>query len=330
MVEIEGPANTSSLPPYDREQWRRLNAYWEKRSDARGTPKWLAEGVTNIAEKATGAARAVGSRAGKVVPERAIKAADALGENLLQPALDGAAALLRLANEWAVESHDPDRVIELANKQGLKVENIGDLRKVGLKDCDRLLKRHTLRWRAIGAVEGAATGALALIPVAGFPASVTADVVIMDVLCTSIATRVSYTYGFDATDPQELAFIEAVVASALTKQLLKAGPLSDTAKAAKAFKGRARWSEKLRNDHRIGVELERLMSRWYTGRVPVQHVGKGLWALAILVGAGANARILGRVAEHSQNYCQTRWLSERYGLEVPAALKNSWYTDTGD
>jgi hypothetical protein len=50
-------------------------------------------------------------------------------------------------------------------------------------------------------------------------------------------------------------------------------------------------------------------------------VSKGLWVLAILVGAGTNSHTLARVADHSRRYCQTRWLCERYGLPLPAALR---------
>lgn len=328
MSEIEeSPTGTPEMFPYEREQWRRLNTYWEKRANSRGTPKWLANTTSKIADKAGDATRSAASGVGTIVPEKAKEAAETLGENLLKPALDAAVAILKLANNWAIELHDPDRVVDLAKSRGLDVEEIEDLQTVSLKDCDRLLSRHTLKWRTVGAIEGGTTGALALIPVAGFPASVTADVLLMDVLSTSIATRVAHSYGFNATDPNERAFIEGLVANALKKQLLKAGPLGETSKAAKAFKGRSRWSEKLRKDHRIGAELETLMSRWYGGRVPVQHVSKGLWALAILVGAGTNARILGRVAEHSQNYCQTRWLCERYSLDVPSGLRDTWHSN---
>lgn len=148
-----------------------------------------------------------------------------------------------------------------------------------------------------------------------------ADVVVMDVLCASIATRVAYSYGFDAKDPDEQDFIEAVVSTALTKHLAKAAPLNQAQMAHQAFQGRLKWSEKLRTDHRLGRALEQFMQRWYrSGHVPVQHVGKALGVFAVALGAGTNSHTLARVADHSQRYCQTRWLCERYDLPLPAAL----------
>lgn len=38
------------------------------------------------------------------------------------------------------------------------------------------------------------------------------------------------------------------------------------------------------------------------------------------IGAGMNAAVLGRVASEAQRYCQTRFLCEKYGLPLPAAL----------
>lgn len=319
MSPMQGSAY-EQMPAYERARWDELNAYWVKRANARGTPKWISEGTAKAAQ----AVGAVGHQVEKVAPESAKRAVEQVGGTLLIPAFQAAAALLKLTNDWAVELHDPARVIALARKHDLDVSEIADLRTLALSDCDRLLGHHALKWRTFGAAEGAAMGALAMVPVAGIPVSITADILVMDVLCTSIATRVAYSYGFDARNPEERQFIETVVATGLTKQLTKAAPLNHTGKAGQAFHGRQRWSNKLRQDHPLGAELEKFMARWYKGgKVPVQHVGKSLWALAILVGAGTNSQTLARVAEHSQKYCQTRWLCQNHGLELPPALRGN-------
>lgn len=73
--------------------------------------------------------------------------------------------------------------------------------------------------------------------------------------------------------------------------------------------------------HVLAHGLELLMQRWYRGgHVPIQHVGKALGVVAVAVGAGTNSHTLAKVAEHSQRYCQTRWLCERCDLPLPAAL----------
>lgn len=42
--------------------------------------------------------------------------------------------------------------------------------------------------------------------------------------------------------------------------------------------------------------------------------------VGILIGAGMNSALLGNVAADAQRYCQTRFLCEKYGLPLPAAL----------
>ncbi|MDR7161398.1 hypothetical protein [Arthrobacter sp. BE255] len=50
-------------------------------------------------------------------------------------------------------------------------------------------------------------GLLATVPVAGPFAAITADIVIIQGLSTAIATRIAYSYGYDAKDPLEQVFI---------------------------------------------------------------------------------------------------------------------------
>ncbi|MFD8989484.1 hypothetical protein ACFVZ4_15685 [Streptomyces goshikiensis] len=88
-------------------------------------------------------------------------------------------------------------------------------------------------------------GLLALVPVA-----MTADILVVQVLSASIAARIAYSYGCDAKDPDEQVFIQRLVRRSFMAQAAKAEPLRETARAANAVKGRTRWSEKLRQDHR--------------------------------------------------------------------------------
>ncbi len=55
-------------------------------------------------------------------------------------------------------------------------------------------------------------------------------------------------------------------------------------------------------------------------RVPVKNVAKAVPVVRALIGAGMNAALLGRVAADTQRYCQTRFLCDKYGLPLPAAL----------
>ncbi|WP_333766870.1 hypothetical protein [Streptomyces sp. IBSBF 2435] len=114
-------------------------------------------------------------------------------------ALGGATALLELANDAARELNDPRSVEKLARKQGFELTSSTEVRQQDLKVCDRLLSRSMLKWRTFGAVEGGAVGMLAGIPVAGTLVAMTADILVIQVLSTSIAARIAYS---TATTPK--------------------------------------------------------------------------------------------------------------------------------
>jgi hypothetical protein len=99
-------------------------------------------------------------------------------------------------------------------------------------------------------------------------------------------------------------------------------PLREAARAADAIRGRVRWSDKLRADHRLLAALEKLMQQLGTdgSKVPVQRVAKAVPFVGVLIGAGMNSAILGNVAADAQRYCQTRFLCDKYGLPLPAVL----------
>ena len=319
----DGSAGLEAMSPYERARWDELNAYWSRRSNARGTPKWVLDGAHRVADTSARAARKVVSAAPEPVKDAARKVGDRVADEALRPALTAAASLLELIDDWAVELNDPERVVKLARKRGLDIEDVTELSKQELRDCDRVLGRHMLASRTYGSLEGAAMGVLAMVPVVGFPVSVTADVIVMQIMSASIATRVAYSYGFDAMAPDERDFISMLATGALAKQVGKAGPLNQAQKAHHAVAGRVKWSPKLRKDHELVARLERLMAKWYPkGKVPVAHMGKALSIFAVLVSAGVNAQALGSVARHAQRYCQTRFLAQKYGVELPPALRD--------
>jgi len=189
------------------------------------------------------------------------RAGDAVASKAVRPTLEAAAALLELVNDWALELNDPKSVEKLARKRGLELNSFTELRQQDLKVCDRLLTFNTLTWRTAGAFEGGAMGLLAMPPVAGIPVALTADVLVIQALSVSISSRIAYSYGYDAKDPSEQVFIQRLVRRSFAAQAAKAEPLRDTSRAWSAAKGRVNWSEKLRADHRLLADLEKLMKQ---------------------------------------------------------------------
>jgi len=332
VTESAGDAARSvRMNAYDRQVWNVLNQHWERRNNRRGLPNWTGEAF----ERGTEVTGKAVKKAVDVVPE-ALKepvrrAGGAVGDAAVKPLLHGIVSLLDLVNEWSLELNDPKYVERLALKHGLHIETFADLRDEELKACDRLLTRNTLTWRSAGALEGGAMGALALVPVAGIVASISLDIVVIQVLSTAIAARVAYSYGFDAKDPAEEQFIQRLVHRSFMAQAAKAEPLRDVSRAASAMKDRVRWSDKLRSDHKLVAALERLMNQAGVngGKVSVESVAKVVPYVGILLGAGINSAVLGDVAADARRYCQTRVLCERYGLPLPAALSGELDGDPG-
>lgn len=316
---LEVPAQMNE---YERQVWDALNEHWQRRNNRRGLPNWASNALDHTGKAAGSVVRRVTDSIPEAVAEPIRRAGDAVAEKAMRPVLGSAVALLELVNNWAMELNDPENVEKLARKLGVELNSFTELRERDLKFCDRLLSRNTLKWRTAGAFEGGAMGALALVPIAGMPAAMTADILVIQVLSTSIAARIAYSYGYDAKDPDEQLFIQRLVQRSFMAQAAKAEPLHEAAMAAHALKGRVKWSEKLRQDHRIAAALEKLMKQMGPAgsRVPVQNVAKVLPFVGVLIGAGMNSAVLGKIATDAQRYCQTRFLCDKYGLPLPAAL----------
>ncbi|MET9878913.1 EcsC family protein [Actinacidiphila glaucinigra] len=317
------------MSAYEAQVWDTLNEHWERRNNRRGLPNWASTAISRSGEVAGNAVRRVADAVPEAVTEPIRRAGDAVADKAMRPALGAAAALLELVNDWTLELNDPKNVERLARKQDLELSSFTELRQQDLKVCDRLLTFNTLKWRTAGGVEGGAMGLLAMVPVAGIPVAMTADILVIQVLSTSIAARIAYSYGYDAKDPDEQRFIQRLVHRSFMAQAAKAKPLRDAARAADAVKGRIKWSNKLRQDHRLLAALEKLMQQLGPAgsRVPVQNVAKVVPFVGVLIGAGMNAAVLGNVAADARRYCQTRFLCDKYGLPLPAALATDWDDD---
>ncbi|NKG22006.1 EcsC family protein [Paeniglutamicibacter terrestris] len=309
------------MSEYEGKVWNSLNDHWERRSNRRGLPNWASTALNRTGEVAGSAANRVADAVPEVVKGPIRRAGEAVSDKAARPAVGAVTSMLELVNDWALELNDPKSVEKLARKQGFELNHFTELREQDLKVCDRILTFNTLTWRTAGAVEGGAMGLLAMVPVAGIPVALTADILVIQVLSTSIASRIAYSYGYDAKDHDEQAFIQRLVQRSFMAQAAKVKPLRDAARAADAIKGRIRWSNKLRQDHHLVAALEKLLKHLGTGStVPVKHVAKAVPLVGILIGAGVNSTILGNVAADARRYCQTRFLCEKYGLPLPAAL----------
>jgi hypothetical protein len=321
----------TSMSAYEQQVWDSLNKHWQGRNNRRGMPNWVSAAVDRTGEAAGLVVSAVADAVPEAVMEPIRRTGDAVASKALRPALGAATAIVELVNDWALELNDPKSVEKLARKRGLELDTFTELQNQDLKICDQLLTFNTLTWRTAGAFEGGAMGLLAMVPVAGIPIAITADILVIQVLSTSIASRIAYSYGYDAVDPSEQIFIQRLVTRSFMAQAAKAKPLRDAMRATNAVKDRVRWSPKLRADHPLLVGIEKLLQQLGPAgaKIPVATVAKVVPFVGVLIGAGVNSAILGSVAADAQRYCQTRFLCEKYGLPLPAALATDMDDEPG-
>lgn len=248
----------------------------------------------------------------------------------LVPTVHHVVRLLELLNDWVVELTDPAAVLAYHRDEGRTAESLQDLKALDLQLLEEFTDGMALRWRTLGAAQGASFGALAMIPVPvlGSVAAITLDLVAMQALTAAIATRVCYAYGLDAADPDMRHVIDRMVARAYRNQTVKATSVKKAGAAFDAAKGRVQWSKKLREDHRLMAAVEKLLKQVGDGSwVPVKNARMGMPVIAVFAGAATNAHVLGDTVKQARHYGATVLLAEKYGLELPVNLRRDLDSD---
>lgn len=302
-----------------------LQSHWAKKAEGRRLPPRaqaaLATGVRAAKQASSKAGHAIAER----TPDRVKDVAGTAVDAALVPTLHAAVRLLELINDWVVELSDPEPVLRHYRDAGRDVSSLADLRALDLKVLDEVTQRMSLRWRTLGAGQGAAFGALAMVPVpvVSSMAAITLDMLAMQALTTAIATRISYSYGFDAADPEMKHMIDRMVVRSYRNQAPKAGTIKSAGAAFNAARFRVNWSQKLRDDHRLLAAIENLLKRTggSGGSVSVKEARMGMPVISVFVGAGTNQHILGDTVKQARFFAATMFLAEKHSLELPANIQ---------
>jgi len=322
VTGMDDSDSLAAMSPYERKRWRGLEEHWQKKAERKGLlPPKVRAAVDGAGETTQAAMRAVGRTVLELTPDAVRDVGGVAIESVLEPTIKSVVALVDLATDWVVELNDPKKVLEFHQERGRAIQSLSDLATLDLAELDEFSHRFALRWRSFGAIEGASMGALAFVPVVGIAVSVAADAMVVHLLSTGIATRSAYTYGLDAQHDEQRHHLDRMIKNSYAEQAAKAGAVLKTSRAYDAGKGRVRWSEKLREDHRVLGALERLMKA-ASGKdtVPVGKVVSKLPAIGVITSAGMNSHILASVAKNAKAYAQTVFLAEKYGLDLPPPL----------
>lgn len=322
---IDSGYDPNSMSRYEQARWDELQAHWEKKAKGR---RLLPPRARAALERAGQATMDTASKTGRAIagatPDKVKDLAGSAIDAGLVPTVQSVVHLLELLTDWVVELTDPEAVLNHHRSKGRDVSCLADLKTLDLELLEEFTRGMVLRWRTLGAGQGASFGALAMIPVPvlGSVAAITLDMVVMQALGSALATRICYAYGFDASEPAMRHMIDRMVARAYRNQAPKAKTVHSAGAAFSAAKGRVRWSQKLRDDHRLMAAMEKLMKQLGEGgRVPVRNARMGMPVVAVFAGAGTNAHVLGDIAKQARHYGATMLLAEKHGLELPPNLR---------
>lgn len=321
VVVVNEPNPISDeMSDYERDRWAELEAHWSKHRREL-MPAKAREALNKAGHKVSDGATLVGHKVADVTPQAVKDAGGFVADAALEPTIKATLSLLDFTTRLVSEFTDPEKVLEYHRSKGRDIHSLGDLRALDLKELDEFTRRMSLKWRGIGTAQGAALGLVATLPVAGTGAAIALDVLIGHALTTAIATRVAYSYGFDATDPDQQAFIDKMVQRAYLQQAPKVGAVREAARAAQLGAGRVRWSDKLRKDARMLAAVEKLMKQFSSGQhIPVEKVVSKMPLIGIVTGAGLNQQMLGDVAKQARHYAATHHLASKYDLTLPERL----------
>ncbi len=259
------------MSSYERRRWVELEEHWAKADQRRRiVPAKVRQALTSAGGQLADVGGRAAQRVASAAPEPVKNAATSTVDATVVPTVKAVVHMLELVREWSVELTDPERVLEHHRDRARDVTSLEDLRALDLELLDEVTRKLPLRWRSLGAAEGAAVGALAFLPVGGGLAAITLDVLVVHILSTSIATRAAHAYGFDPSSPQTERMIYRMVQRSYSEQAAKVTTQRQAGSAFAAAAGRQKWSQKLREDHRLLAAVEKLMKQaGGGGHVPV-------------------------------------------------------------
>lgn len=349
---MSNEATSTSMSAYELDRWTELQKYWEDHGDpgsffsprVRKALKTTKDRAIKVGAKAGEKASALvpsgvkdgvvsaGTNVAEAIPNNLIEGVQNVADSGIELALDSATKLINLICDWSIELSNPETVLKYHQKLERDIVEISDLWFLDLEDLDVLTRRLGLKWRSIGALEGAGVGALSMIPIPGVGslAGIAVDVVAMQVLSTAVATHICYSYGFDPKHPDTSLMIEKMVKRQYSEQVPKVAVTNRSARAFADTAGRVNWSQKVRENHKLLAALEKLMKQFsLTGKAPISQVRMGLPVVSVVIGAGVNSHLLTKIALDSRAYAATRFLVEKYDLEDPLETKaNEDFNDT--
>lgn len=276
------------------------------------------------------AARAVGTGAKKTVSTLPNGMTDWSGE-----AFDSIRTSVGRISRIALS---PARVVKLHQKRGHPVEELSDLRKLDLKQVDKVRGRGaSWYYPATAAVSGAGAGLLITggeltvtvsAGVAAAPSgaviagAMVGDAAIILGLASRCVGQVSLNYGYDPEEPAEKLFIMSVVnAGTALSATAKTAAMADVSRLTQALVRGKVWSVL---DKSLVSQVSKQFAKVFGVRFTKQSLGKVVPVAGIVLGGTFNWTTLEAIVDAANIAYRRRFLLEKYpslaNEEVPISI----------
>jgi EcsC protein family len=304
------------MSAYERETWEEIGRWREKRlagSQRRLQPRKVRERLA----RTTAAAR-----------ERLeqLPGSEQMVE-IMRSASEGLLGLLTKATEATLRRN---AVIAAYNKRGHAITELSDIRKLDLREVDKVMPRLGLYYTAASTAEGAAAGLAVsggeLVAAAGGVAgagagaapgagtvvgAMAADAAAVLVLTTRAIAHTAAYYGYDTELPQERVFALGILNFGLARQTGKSVAYVELNKIVQSLARNAAWAKLNRN---AVTQVVKIVYNRLGMRLTKQKLGQAVPVFGIAIGAGLNAQLLANVTSDAEHLYRERFLRDKYGL----------------
>lgn len=228
------------------------------------------------------------------------------------------------------------RVVDLRKRKGHEVEDLADVRRLDLKQVDKVGRHGTdLYYPGIAALSGAGTGLVIsggqLVTVASAGAgaapsagavvgAVAADAAAVLTLATRAVGHVALLYGYDPEDPNEKIFALSVVnTGTAVSATAKTAALADVSRLTQALVRGKTWDALNKS---VISKVSGQFAKAFGVRLTKKSLGKFVPVVGILLGGTFNWATLEGIFDAADVAYRRRFLAEKYPQLIAEAPIN--------
>lgn len=254
---------------------------------------------------------------------------------MLSAVEEAVTGLLGSVDRAAAASVHRKAILSRFTKHGYDVAELLDIRRLDLRDIDRVKPRVDLRYTVASLGEGAVAGAAmsgGLMVAAGggiagagagaapgvllLTGVMAADALAVLAASSRVSAEIAAYYGYDVELPHERVYAAGVLGVGLASQAGKVAAYQELNKLVQALARRKTWEALNKN---VMTQVINSVYGRFGMRLTQKKLGQAIPVLGIVVGAGLNAATIRGVAEASENIYRERFLREKHGVLGPAA-----------